>query len=122
MTSTRFKRLKAALQRGETIADFARTEGVTPQAITDWLDRRPDYAAQLRQYRRGRMAGLRAPICGQEFWSRAQAIRTRLETGARWKVVARELGLNDAALRQWFKTNRTAVLKAIAELQERRAA
>jgi hypothetical protein len=117
-TQGRFTRLKTALQRGDSFASFARSEGITPQALMNWLDRRPDYAVQVARYRR---PGRSAPVTGQWFWLRVEAIRER-KRGARWKAAARPLGINWTALCAWYRDNRAAVDRAIEELEHRRAA
>jgi hypothetical protein len=113
----RLKALKAVLQRGKTITDYARTEGVTAQAIYDWLNRRPDYNNQIAMYRRGQ----RAPIVGVEFWARVEAVRKR-RLGMTWKQAGRHLKINDAALRQWVRINREQIDAALAELNRGKAA
>lgn len=114
----RFARLRAALQRGDSFARFAKAEGITPQALFDWLDRRPDYAHQVARYRRGYRS---APVTGVWFWRRVEAIRARKQ-GARWKQAARPLNIDHKALCAWYRANRAAVDAAIAELEQRRAA
>ena len=111
----RLTRLKAALQRGETVSAFARSEGLTPQALYDWINRRPDYAAQIAAYRR---PGKSKPVSGPEFWRRVEAVQKR-RRGFSWKEAGRGLEINDAALRQWVRINRDRIDAALAE---RRAA
>lgn len=111
----RLAALKAALQRGETVSAFARSEGLTPQALYDWLNRRPDYARQIAAYRR---PGKSKPVTGPEFWRRVEAVQKR-RRGFSWKEAGRHLEINDAALRQWVRINRDRIDAALAE---RRAA
>lgn len=111
----RMARLKAALQRGSSFRAFALSEGITPQALMNWLDRRPDYAHQVARYRRGYKS---APVTGAQFWARVEAVRVR-KAGAPWKVAAAPLAINWSALCAWYRLNRAAVDAALAE---RRAA
>lgn len=114
--AARLARLKQALAEGQTFAAFARAEGITKQALQDWLDRRPDYAAQVARYRLDHRS---APVIGPRYWARVEAIRQRQQQGLPWKSVAYPLGITEKALKQWYYQHRETVDGLIAE---RRAA
>lgn len=112
----RLARLKAHLQVGGSRYSFARQEGISRQALQDWLARRPDYALQVKRYDLDHRS---APVTGPDFWARVDAIRQRQTQGLQWKAIARPLGIEGTALKQWYYNNRAAVDAAMAE---RRAA
>ena len=114
--AARLARLKAHLQQGGSRYSFAKAEGISRQALQDWLARRPDYALQVKRYDLDHRS---APVTGPQFWARVDAIRQRQAQGLAWKTVARDLGMEWTALKQWYYTNRAAV---DAAMTERRAA
>lgn len=105
----RFERLKAHLQQGGTRYTFARREGVSRQAITNWLKRRPDYVRQLEAYGKTHKS---APVVGEAFKQRVGAVREKYAHGVPWKVAGHSVGLTGPALAQWYYCNRDAVDKA----------
>jgi transposase-like protein len=111
---SRIERLRAALARGDNMSQFARDEGVSPQAISNWLVRRPDLQASLG------IAKLRKQRSDATFSERVEAIRLQ-KSGTLWKIAAWQVRLSGNALNAWYHKNRAAVDAALAE-SERLAA
>jgi hypothetical protein len=114
--AARLARLKAHLQVGGSRYSFAKAEGISRQALQDWLARRPDYERQLAGYDRGHKS---APVVGARFWARVEAVRRRKDEGLQWDRAAYPLGITEKALKQWYYLHRETVDGLIAE---RRAA
>jgi len=102
----RLERLKRHLREGGSRYSFAKAEGITRQALQNWIMRRPEYALQVKRFL---LSHRSAPVTGAQYWQRVEAIRQRQAQGLQWKVVARDLGMEWTALKQWYYQNRADV-------------